>query len=188
MVSADELSKDRNKAIAAVGRILSTYQGILSDNNFLDFSAIQTEAYWLLSNHPDVLSQIQDRIKYLMIDEYQDTNYIQEQLVFLLGDKSNNICVVGDDDQGLYRFRGATIRNILEFKDKFGDGECTVIPLVVNYRSNSDIVDFYNEWMTATDGARFRFRWRNYRLDKTIEVQVFFCKSLLGFVLWYMIR
>ena len=77
-----------------------------------------------------------------MIDEYQDTNYIQEQIVFLLGGGHQNICVVGDDDQGLYRFRGATIRNILEFPSKFEKDACAVIPLVVNYRSNSDIVDF----------------------------------------------
>jgi len=103
----------------------------------------------------------------LMIDEYQDTNYIQEQIVFLLGGEKKNICVVGDDDQGLYRFRGATIRNILEFPSKFG--ECTVIPLVVNYRSNSDIVDFYNNWMSTTDGAKFKFRWGEFRYRKTIE-------------------
>ena len=76
---------------------------------------------------------------------------------------------MGDDDQGLYRFRGATIRNILEFPSKFTKGECKVIPLVVNYRSNSDIVGFYNNWMVTTDGARFRFRWNKFRYDKTIE-------------------
>jgi DNA helicase-2/ATP-dependent DNA helicase PcrA len=104
-----------------------------------------------------------------MVDEYQDTNYIQEQIVFLLGSNHKNICVVGDDDQGLYRFRGATIRNILEFPSKFADSECKIVKLVVNYRFNSDIVDFYNNWMTTTDGARFRFRWGKFRHDKTIE-------------------
>ena len=67
-----------------------------------------------------------------MIDEYQDTNYIQELIVFLIAGHSNNICVVGDDDQGLYRFRGATIRNILEFPQKFKDGECSIVPLNIN--------------------------------------------------------
>lgn len=93
-----------------------------------------------------------------MIDEYQDTNYIQEQIVFLLGAKHHNICVVGDDDQGLYRFRGATIRNILEFPHKFENEGCKIIPLVVNYRSNSDIVDFYNEWISTTSGHRGKRR------------------------------
>lgn len=104
-----------------------------------------------------------------MVDEYQDTNFIQEQLVFLLAGDRKNICVVGDDDQGLYRFRGATIRNILEFPQKFADGECRIIPLVVNYRSNSDIVDFYNRWMATTDGAKFKFSWDNFRYAKQIE-------------------
>lgn len=163
------LMADNDNRIAALGEILKMYQGVLAENNLMDFSAIQTEAYWLLTNYPDVLSELHAKIQYIMIDEYQDTNYIQEQLVFLLGGKRKNICVVGDDDQGLYRFRGATIRNILEFPHKFNEGECTVIPLVINYRSNSDIVDFYNQWMITTDGPRFRFRWRNFRYDKTIE-------------------
>ena len=163
------LMADADVRIAALGEILKVYQDILSENNLMDFSAIQTEAYWLLTNYPDVLAELRSKIRYIMIDEYQDTNYIQEQLVFLFGGEHKNICVVGDDDQGLYRFRGATIRNILEFPNKFDAGECKVIPLVINYRSNSDIVDFYNQWMVTTDGARFRFRWRKFRHDKTIE-------------------
>ena len=169
LIDPAELMKDKNVQIAALGEILALYQKILAENNLIDFSGIQTEAYRLLSNHKEVLAEIRAKIRYIMIDEYQDTNFIQEQIVFLLGQEHKNICVVGDDDQGLYRFRGATIRNILEFPQKFAEGECKVIPLVVNYRSNSDIVDFYNEWMTTTDGARFRFRWKNFRYDKTIE-------------------
>lgn len=103
-------------------------------------------------------------MKYIMIDEYQDTNYIQEQIVFLLGDNNKNICVVGDDDQGLYRFRGATIRNILEFPSKFSKNKCKIIPLVTNYRSNCEIIDFYNDWMSTTTD----FEWGKYRYDKTI--------------------
>jgi DNA helicase-2/ATP-dependent DNA helicase PcrA len=169
LVDAADLKTDSDPQIVALGYILEVYQSILSENNLMDFSAIQTEAYWLLKNNPSNLADIQKKIRYIMIDEYQDTNYIQEQIVFLLGGTHKNICVVGDDDQGLYRFRGATIRNILEFPEKFADGECKVIPLVVNYRSNSDIVDFYNNWMSTTDGARFRFRWNRFRYDKTIE-------------------
>lgn len=169
LIDPDELIQDDDVQIVALGKTLKLYQNILFENNYIDFSGIQTEAYWLLSNHQEVLTEIREKIKYIMIDEYQDTNFIQEQIVFLLGREHKNICVVGDDDQGLYRFRGATIRNILEFPQKFEDNECRVIPLVINYRSNSDIVDFYNEWMTTTDGARFRFRWKNFRYDKTIE-------------------
>jgi DNA helicase-2/ATP-dependent DNA helicase PcrA len=163
------LKMDRDPQIAALGGMLETYQAVLSENNLMDFASIQTEAYRLLKENPSILAEIQGKIRYIMIDEYQDTNYIQEQIIFLLGGAHKNICVVGDDDQGLYRFRGATIRNILEFPQKFADGECKVIPLVVNYRSNSGIVDFYNDWMAMTDGARFRFRWDKFRYDKTIK-------------------
>lgn len=99
-----------------MGRMLQVYQALLQEGNLLDFAAIQTERYRLLVEHPEILQGLRDKIQYLMIDEYQDTNYIQEQIIFLLGGKHENICVVGDDDQGLYRFRGATIRNIVDFK------------------------------------------------------------------------
>ena len=152
-----------------MGKIVSTYQQLIADRNYLDFSGIQTEAYWLMKQHPDVLKDIRDRIQYLMIDEYQDTNYIQEQIVFLLAGEKQNICVVGDDDQGLYRFRGATIRNILEFPGKFPEGTCKIIKLAVNYRSNSDIVDFYNAWMKTTEfDKKHSFDWGKYRYDKRI--------------------
>lgn len=169
LVAPEELMADKDSSISAMGRILAAYREILTEDNLMDFSSIQTEAYQLLRDHPGVLAELQAQITHIMVDEYQDTNFIQEQMVFLLAGDRKNICVVGDDDQGLYRFRGATIRNILEFPQKFPAGECRVIPLVINYRSNSDIVDFYNEWMATTDGAKFKFRWDNFRYDKRIE-------------------
>ena len=172
LVDSKVLEQDDNQKLVALGKILENYQSLLTEENLMDFASIQTEAYRLLLENPRILTEIRDKIQYVMIDEYQDTNYIQEQIVFLLGGENNNICVVGDDDQGLYRFRGATIRNILEFPQKFNYGECRIIPLVVNYRSNSDIVDFYNKWMATTDGAKFRFRWGQFRYEKTIEPQM----------------
>ena len=169
IVSPKELMEDENPDINVIGHILKEYRDILHEGNLLDFSGIQAEAYKLLKNNSIVLEEIRFCISHIMIDEYQDTNYIQEQLVFLLAGEENNICVVGDDDQGLYRFRGATIRNILEFPGKFKSGECRVIPLTVNYRSNSDIVDFYNKWMETTSGAGYIFEWDKYRYDKKIE-------------------
>ena len=169
LVAPEELMADKDSSISAMGRILAAYREILTEDNLMDFSSIQTEAYQLLRDHPGVLAELQAQITHIMVDEYQDTNFIQEQMVFLLAGDRKNLCVVGDDDQGLYRFRGATIRNILEFPQKFPAGECRVIPLVINYRSNSDIVDFYNEWMATTDGAKFKFRWDNFRYDKRIE-------------------
>lgn len=167
LVEPEILEDDGEESIVVLGKMLATYHGLLSDNNLLDFSTIQTDAYYLLKNNPEVLCSLQEQLRYIMIDEYQDTNYIQEQLVFLLSGNSN-ICVVGDDDQGLYRFRGATIRNILEFPSKFPNGDCMIIPLVINYRSNSDIVDFYNTWMETTSGSKFRFEWDGYRFNKKI--------------------
>ena len=168
MVDIEALQSDENPNIRALGDILKVYQKMLEEGNLIDFSTIQTECYRLLTENKQILEELQDKLQYLMIDEYQDTNYIQEQIVFLLGAKHHNICVVGDDDQGLYRFRGATIRNILEFPYKFEGENCKIIPLVVNYRSNSDIVYFYNEWMCTTSGAKFKFDWDKYRYEKQI--------------------
>ncbi len=169
LVTPEELMADADLSIAALGRMLKEYRNVLTEGNLMDFSSIQIETYHLLCDHSDILEKMRSKVTHIMVDEYQDTNFIQEQLVFLLAGDRKNICVVGDDDQGLYRFRGATIRNILEFPQKFADGECRIIPLVINYRSNSDIVDFYNKWMATTDGAKFKFRWENYRFDKKIE-------------------
>lgn len=169
LVTPEELMSDSDLSIAALGRMLKEYRKILTEGNLMDFSSIQIEAYHLLQNNVEILDELRSKVTHIMVDEYQDTNFIQEQLVFLLAGERKNICVVGDDDQGLYRFRGATIRNILEFPQKFADGECRIIPLVINYRSNRDIVDFYNEWMATTDGAKFKFRWDNFRYDKRIK-------------------
>ena len=168
MVSPEDLSKDKDSSVAVLGEIIVRYQKLLDDENLIDFSGIQTECFRLLNDHSEILKELQEKIQYLMVDEYQDTNYIQEQIVFLLAKKHNNICVVGDDDQGLYRFRGATIRNILEFPSRFPKGKCKIIGLVTNYRSDSDIVDFYNKWMLTTDGADFKFDWGKCRYPKTI--------------------
>lgn len=169
LVAPEELMSDSNLSIAALGRMLKEYRDLLTESNLMDFSDIQIEAFHLLQDNAEILEELRAKVTHIMIDEYQDTNFIQEQLVFLLAGDRKNICVVGDDDQGLYRFRGATIRNILEFPQKFADGECRIIPLTINYRSNSDIVDFYNEWMATTDGAKFKFRWENFRYDKRIK-------------------
>lgn len=168
MVSPDKLMQDSDSSIVVLGQMMKKYRQILADENLMDFSSIQIETYELLRDHPEVLKELNSQISHIMVDEYQDTNFIQEQIVFLLAGRRKNICVVGDDDQGLYRFRGATIRNILEFPSKFPDNECRIIPLVVNYRSNSDIIAFYNEWMNMTAGSKFKFEWGKYRYGKKI--------------------
>ena len=147
--------------VRALAACFVKYQELLHENNSLDFSGIQFEALQLLEKHPEVLVQLREKLTYLMVDEYQDTNTIQERILLLLAGEKRNLCVVGDDDQGLYRFRGATIRNILEFPSLFDEGQCKQVALTVNYRSHPDIIRFYNEWMreqTWDDGTRaFRF-------------------------------
>ncbi len=132
LVEPDDLKRDDDAQIRALGKVLEVYKDILEENNLMDFVSIQTEAYRLMKDNPAILEELQAKLKYIMIDEYQDTNFIQEQIVFMIGGDNQNICVVGDDDQGLYRFRGATIRNILEFPGKFPEGKCKVIPLKQN--------------------------------------------------------
>lgn len=168
LVDVEAMMQDSNEQIVAVANIMEQYDILMEDENLIDFSSIQTEAYKLLIEQSAILEEIQKKIKYVMVDEYQDTNYIQELLVFLIAGKNKNICVVGDDDQGLYRFRGATIRNILEFPGHFEEGECKQVKLVTNYRSERQIIDFYNKWMSTTDGRAYDFLWRNFRFDKKI--------------------
>ncbi|WP_197346524.1 ATP-dependent helicase [Ralstonia pseudosolanacearum] len=151
--------------IRALAACFAKYQELLHENNSLDFSGIQYEALQLLEKHPEVLAQVREKLSYLMVDEYQDTNTIQERILLLLAGEKKNLCVVGDDDQGLYRFRGATIRNILEFPALFDNGQCKQVKLTVNYRSHPDIIRFYNEWMKEQvwdDGKR------SFRFDKQI--------------------
>lgn len=143
------LSSDLSE-LKILGAAYQKYQGLLDINNALDFSTIQVEALNLFANEK-VRSELESRFDYLMIDEYQDTNTIQEKIVLKLGNGTKNICVCGDDDQSLYRFRGASIRNILEFSERFPEGACKHVYLTENYRSHPAIVNFYNQWMRLTD-------------------------------------
>jgi DNA helicase II / ATP-dependent DNA helicase PcrA len=106
-----------------LGTAYKKYQELLDASNALDFSTIQVEALKLFS-HDKVRHELENRFDYLMIDEYQDTNTIQEKIILKLGSGTKNVCVCGDDDQSLYRFRGASIRNILEFAERFDSGAC----------------------------------------------------------------
>lgn len=156
------LTRSDDPAVAVLGNAYTFYQELLLEENVLDFSSIQTELLRMLENETGVLESIRARFRYLMIDEYQDTNTIQERIILMMTGSHQNLCVVGDDDQGLYRFRGASIRNILEFPENFAPGQCTVIRLETNYRSHPGIIDFYNEWMDGMDwtaGTTQHFRY-----------------------------
>ncbi|MFT8927811.1 MAG: ATP-dependent DNA helicase [Sporolactobacillus sp.] len=168
MIDEEELLSDSNPELKVLGQAKVAYDEHLRKRNCLDFSSIQSECLLLLKNNPSVLEKYLSQFEYLMIDEYQDTNSIQEQLIFLLGGEKQNICVVGDDDQALYRFRGATIRNILEFSKKFPEG-AKLIKLEDNYRSTPYIVNFYNEWIVRTEGEEYGFEWADFRIPKRIK-------------------
>lgn len=168
LIDLDKMLQDDSAEVRSVAQVTKEYGKVLEESGMLDFTSLQVQAYKLLVNNPEVLTSIQNKIKYLMIDEYQDTNYIQERLALLFG-KSGNVCVVGDDDQGLYRFRGATIRNILEFPSVFGKEGCHIVSLDENYRSEPRIIDFYNNWMMTTSDKKFKFEWGDFRYEKKIR-------------------
>jgi DNA helicase II / ATP-dependent DNA helicase PcrA len=167
-LDAQALTTATDPIVRALAHCVLVYQTLMQEQNLLDFSGIQWEALQLLQNHESVRTTLQSRLAYLMVDEYQDTNTVQERILHQLVDARQNLCVVGDDDQGLYRFRGATIRNILEFPSQFASGLCKQVRLTVNYRSHPDIIRFYNAWMAEQEwtheGTRFRF-------DKQIEAR-----------------
>lgn len=166
LTKGEDLILSTNSDIRAIGKMMVAYRELLKSKNVLDFSTIQSEVYDMFERNPNFLVKIQSLIKYVMVDEYQDTNYVQECLIESLSKKHKNICVVGDDDQGLYRFRGATIRNILEFPNKWPG--CKKVVLDENYRSEKDIVGFYNDWMHQSKCEKPFFKWGNFRFDKTI--------------------
>lgn len=165
-IDHQRLIESDDAALIALGECYDLYQRKLDEHNALDFSTIQLEALNLLRNHPSVMESLKDKIQYLMVDEYQDTNTIQEMILKLLMGNKQNLCVVGDDDQALYRFRGATIRNILQFSENFEDGKCKQIGLVTNYRSHPDIIHFYNKWMSD---QVWEVNNQRYRYDKDIK-------------------
>ena len=160
------LKGSEHASLQALAECFATYQRLLEEANTLDFSGIQFEALRLLRDNPGVLESLKSKFSHLMVDEYQDTNTIQEQILFLLAGDTKNLCVVGDDDQGLYRFRGATIRNILEYPSNFAKGECEQVSLTVNYRSDPKIIDFYNSWIADEEWSD---EDAHYRYDKVIE-------------------
>ena len=138
--------------VEVLARMMMKYTRLEEERHFIDFSRLQKETYALLSSHPEILDSLQKRIRYIMIDEYQDTNFIQEQLIRLLGGCSQQIFVVGDDDQSIYRFRGASIGNILGFSKTYET--CHTFKLDTNYRSHPGIVRFCMDWMRGLKSWR----------------------------------
>jgi len=122
-----------------IAKAYAKYQELMQQQSYLDFGDLQYYALRLLESRPSVLKKYQDRFQYILVDEYQDTNYAQNKLIFLLSGGSHNLTVVGDDDQAIYKWRGASLSNILTFRERFPDAQTAV--LVENYRSTQPILD-----------------------------------------------
>lgn len=148
--------------------VFVAYEQRLKSANALDFDDLLLKTLELLADHPPVLESYRDRFHYVMVDEYQDTNYAQYMLVKLLTDKSRNLCVVGDDDQSIYGWRGADIRNILDFEKDYPDAK--VIKLEQNYRSTANILDAANQVIAHNAGRKEKALWTEAGAGETIKL------------------
>lgn len=159
LVTPDEMYTRANNDYTQmrIAEVYRVYEERLKKNNAVDFDDIINLTVELFEKNDDVLDYYQERFKYIMVDEYQDTNTAQFKLVSLLARKYHNLCVVGDDDQSIYKFRGANIRNILNFKEYFPEAE--IIKLEQNYRSKSNILDAANAVIKNNSGRMDKCLW-----------------------------
>lgn len=159
MISPEEMLEDAGGDYRKmmIAKLYGVYQQHLRASNALDFDDIIYLTVELFRRFPEELAKYQYRFPYVLVDEYQDTNHAQYQLISLLTHASGNLCVVGDDDQSIYRFRGATIENILGFEEEFP--QCTVIRLEQNYRSTQNILDAANSVIANNDGRKSKHLW-----------------------------
>lgn len=178
-ITPDEYLQNNDSDFRAkgYGKIFRRYTNRLKENNALDFDDLLCKTVELFENNPDVLEYYQNKFRYILVDEYQDTNNIQYRLVAMLAQKYRNLCVVGDDDQSIYKFRGADVTNILDFEKQFRDAK--VIKLEQNYRSTQNILDAANEvisnninrkqkklWTDRGDGAKIIVRSLNDQIGE----------------------
>ena len=152
---SETAGKDARKLM--VGRVYEMYQSELKKADAMDFDDIIVNTVKLLENNPEIREYYQKKFRYIMVDEYQDTNHAQYRLTELLAAGHRNICVVGDDDQSIYRFRGATIENILNFESRYSDA--TIIRLEQNYRSTQTILDVANEVISNNKKRKGKNLW-----------------------------
>ena len=187
VLSAISASKDRyegpevfrKKAEAAndwkntrIAKIYAAYQQKLSTANALDFDDIIYHTVTLLQTEPEVLDYYQKKFRYVLVDEYQDTNHLQYLLTGLLAGGHRNLCVVGDDDQSIYRFRGANIENILNFEKQYKDAR--VIRLEQNYRSTQHILDAANAVIKNNEGRKGKTLWTDNGSGDVVTVKTSF--------------
>ncbi len=178
-------SSDRDYRCQMIHDVFSAYEEKLKSSNALDFDDLIVRTLDLFTLHPPVLEAYQRKLRYIHVDEYQDTNYAQYMLVRLLAQQSRNLCVVGDDDQSIYGWRGADIRNILDFEKDFPDA--TVIKLEQNYRSSANILDAANQVIARNENRKDKALWtqqgpgemiRLYRADDEREEAAWVCEQI----------
>ena len=166
-----ELNAGGDFAKMKIAKVYREYETQMRANNALDFDDLLVKTVQLLQTQPDVLESYQERFRYIMVDEYQDTNTVQFQLVSLLAGKYKNLCVVGDDDQSIYKFRGANIRNILDFEHEFPDAK--VIKLEQNYRSTGNILNAANSVIANNRGRKEKSLWTENGEGELIRLRQF---------------
>ncbi|MGN0313985.1 MAG: DNA helicase PcrA [Fusicatenibacter sp.] len=173
MISPEQYSRDAQGdwKLQKYARVYEEYQEQLRKNNAMDFDDLLVETVHLFERCPDVLESYQERFRYIMVDEYQDTNTVQFRFISLLAAKYRNLCVVGDDDQSIYRFRGANIENILSFEQVFDDAK--VIKLEQNYRSTQNILDAANEVISNNEGRKKKTLWTENPKGDLIDFRQF---------------
>ena len=164
-------SADGDWRTQVIARVYEGYQKQLRLSNALDFDDLIVKTVELFQSCPDVLNSYQERFKYIMIDEYQDTNTAQFKFVSLLASKYKNLCVVGDDDQSIYKFRGANIGNILGFEEVFP--EAKVVKLEQNYRSTQSILNAANEVIQNNKGRKEKSLWTENEEGQLIQFRQF---------------
>lgn len=169
LISTSEAEKfATNTHEKLIVRCYEEYQHRLKKANALDFDDLIYQTVMLFRAHNDVLEYYQNRYRYIMVDEYQDTSTAQFELINLLSQGHNNLCVVGDDDQSIYRFRGATIENILSFEEQFPDSK--VIRLEQNYRSTSNILNAANSVIENNNGRKGKTLWTATKGGEKVKV------------------
>lgn len=171
LVPPDEFLKSagQDTRMQKIGECYKKYQSLLKNADAMDFDDIIFNTVRLFEENPDVLEHYQRQFRYVMVDEYQDTNHAQYKLTSLLADGYRNICVVGDDDQSIYRFRGATIENILSFETRYSDA--TVIRLEQNYRSTQCILDAANAVIENNSQRKGKNLWTANGAGEKIELE-----------------
>ena len=173
LISPEAFKRDAGQdwSLQTVARVYEAYQKQLAMNNALDFDDLIAKTVELLEASPEVLDYFQQRFRYIMVDEYQDTNTAQFRFVSLLASKYRNLCVVGDDDQSIYKFRGANIGNILGYEKVFPDAK--VIKLEQNYRSTQNILNAANEVIRHNLGRKEKTLWTDNEVGELLHFRQF---------------